>query len=58
MLAGDVYRRRGIGWRLTLFRALYGLLWLLEFRRSLRLDLRRGSLPAIRVPEDEVGGRP
>ncbi len=58
MLAGDVYRNRGLGWRLTLFRVMYGILWLFEFRRSLRLDERRGSLPAIAVPEDEVGGRP
>jgi flavin-dependent dehydrogenase len=58
MLAGDVYRSRGLGWRLTLFRVLYGVLWLFEFRRSFRLDERRGSLPAIPVPEDEVGGRP
>jgi len=58
MLAGDVYRNRGLGWRLALFRVMYGVLWLFEFRRSLRLDERRGSLPAIPVPEDEVGGRP
>lgn len=56
VLAGDVYR--GLGWRLGLFRVMYGILWLTEFRHSLRLDLRRGRLPAIRVPEDEVGGRP
>lgn len=58
MLAGDVYRNGDLGWRLALFRALYGVVWLFELRRSVKLDMRRGSLPAIRIPEDEVGGRP
>jgi len=58
MLAGDVYRNGSLGWRLALFRVLYGVIWLFELRRSVKLDMRRGSLPAIRIPEDEVGGRP
>jgi len=58
MLAGDVYVNRGIGWRLALFRMVYGFFWLLEFRKSLRLDARRTRLSSISMPENEVAGQP
>ena len=57
LLAGDVYRNGGLAWRLALFRVLYRALWLLEFRRCFKLDLRRSRLASIKVPEDEAGGR-
>jgi flavin-dependent dehydrogenase len=53
MLAGDVYRNGGIGWQLVMFRFLYGLAWLIKFRRSRKLDERRSSFASISTPEDE-----
>lgn len=58
MLAGDVYASRGIGWRLAIFRIVYGIFWLLEFRTSLRLDERRTRLTSISMPENEIAGQP
>jgi flavin-dependent dehydrogenase len=57
LLAGDIYRNGRLAWRLALFRVLYRVLWLLEFRRCLQLDRRRSRLASIKVPEDEGGGR-
>lgn len=58
MLAGDVYVNRGIGWRLALFRIVYGIFWLVEFRKSLKFDERRTRLSSISVPENEVAKQP
>lgn len=57
LLAGDIYRSGGLGWRLGLFRLLFGAATLAVFKRSQRWENRRRRFRTITVADDEVAER-
>jgi flavin-dependent dehydrogenase len=57
LLAGDIYRRGRLSWRLSLFRLLFAAATLAAFRRSQMWQNRRRRFRSITVADDEVAER-
>jgi flavin-dependent dehydrogenase len=54
LLAGDIYRRGGLSWRLGFFRLLFGASTLVALKRSRKWEDRRRRFRSITMADDEV----
>lgn len=58
LLAGDICRSGGFSWKLSIFKLIYFIAVLVDFRSNRLWADRRRQLLSISMPEDEVAARP
>ena len=58
LLAGDICRSGGFSWKLSIFKLIYFIAVLIDFRSNRLWADRRRQLLSISMPEDEVAARP
>lgn len=56
LLAGEFYRGGALAWRLSLFRTIYAISRLLNWRADKPLGERLRNLPSVSMPENERSG--